>query len=77
LKPFKLKRKKATGASGEALDHKSDFDAQLGMKQRLKSMLVNEQLIPRELIFLGRWVVPSSPNLLMITQMYAHGVRLI
>lgn len=55
LRPFHIKRKNKKSSSKQEpqLDPNS-FEAQQGIKERLKSMLENEELLPRELIFLAR-----------------------
>ncbi|WVQ81633.1 hypothetical protein IAT38_003757 [Cryptococcus sp. DSM 104549] len=51
LRPFQVKK----GGKKEAAEpEKSQFEQQVEMKRRLKTMLENEKLIPRELIFLTR-----------------------
>ncbi|GAA5898139.1 hypothetical protein JCM6882_003335 [Rhodosporidiobolus microsporus] len=52
LRPHKLRKTKAEEeAKGKEV---SRYDQQVGLKERLKTMLENEELIPRELIFVTR-----------------------
>jgi aarF domain-containing kinase len=46
LRPFQVNKKKLD-SKGAPVPVKSDYERQLELKQRLKSMLENEQLIPR------------------------------
>lgn len=51
LKPTTVKKEER---HGEAQQQKSAHQAQNELKERMRTMLENEQLIPRELIFLAR-----------------------
>ncbi|KAI5476275.1 hypothetical protein MNV49_007912 [Pseudohyphozyma bogoriensis] len=61
LRPHKLHHAKLGGAPREGTKQ-STYDAQVGLKARLKDMLENEQLIPRELIFLTRTMRMMQAN---------------
>ncbi|WVQ94794.1 hypothetical protein IAU59_001877 [Kwoniella sp. CBS 9459] len=53
LRPFQVNKHKKGGKKDETPE-KTQYEQQLELKQRMKTMLENEQLIPRELIFLTR-----------------------
>lgn len=72
LRPHKIRKKaseheggaqssQASSGNGES-KQPSTYDAQAGLKDRLRSMLENEQLIPRELIFLTRGMRMMQSN---------------
>lgn len=54
LQPFKMRKKKTLSGQGEFVEHSDTFEQQSAFRTRLKSFLENEQLVPRELIFLTR-----------------------
>lgn len=60
LQPFKMRKSSKDSTSGQTggedgpQPSQSTFEAQSAFKNRLKSFLENEQLVPRELIFLTR-----------------------
>ncbi|GAA6034088.1 hypothetical protein JCM8097_000689 [Rhodosporidiobolus ruineniae] len=54
LRPHKLRRTKAEEAAQKEKKAVSEYEAQVGLKERLKTMLESEELIPRELIFVTR-----------------------
>ncbi|WWC64250.1 uncharacterized protein I303_106859 [Kwoniella dejecticola CBS 10117] len=51
LRPFQVNKNKK---QKEKIPEKSQYEQQVELKERMKKMLENEQLIPRELIFLTR-----------------------
>ncbi|WVF67199.1 hypothetical protein IAT40_001947 [Kwoniella sp. CBS 6097] len=53
LRPFQVNKHKKGGKKDQAPE-KTQYEQQVELKQRMKTMLENEQLIPRELIFLTR-----------------------
>ncbi|GAA97842.1 uncharacterized protein L969DRAFT_52271 [Mixia osmundae IAM 14324] len=60
LKPTRLSRKQPGKKTLQ--ETRSEYEAQLNIKEKLKSMLENEQLIPRELIFLTRTMRMCQAN---------------
>ncbi|ORY56562.1 ABC1 family-domain-containing protein [Leucosporidium creatinivorum] len=57
LRPHKLrdqKKKKQEHGQEENKQEMSSYEKQVGLKERLKTMLKSQELIPRELILLGR-----------------------
>ncbi|WRT68836.1 uncharacterized protein IL334_005817 [Kwoniella shivajii] len=52
LRPFQVNKNKKNGKN--VVPEKSQYEQQVEIKERMKKMLENEQLIPRELIFLTR-----------------------
>lgn len=47
LRPHRLRKNAPPPEPGTEVLAKSQYDAQVGLKERLKTMLENEQLIPR------------------------------
>lgn len=54
LRPFQVSKTNPRLAKDPDAKIKTDFEIQEELKHRIKSMLENEQKIPRELIFVGR-----------------------
>ncbi|EPQ30183.1 uncharacterized protein PFL1_02299 [Pseudozyma flocculosa PF-1] len=54
LRPWSKPKKKGDGEHKGAHAHKSDLELQREMKERLKNFLVHVELLPKELIFVGR-----------------------
>lgn len=54
LRPSQVRKDKYKRHETKVVEEKSQYDQQVELKKRLKTMLENEQLIPRELIFLSR-----------------------
>ncbi|KAK4701819.1 hypothetical protein P7C70_g4411, partial [Phenoliferia sp. Uapishka_3] len=64
LRPHRLRKNRPSPPPepGTHILTQTQYDAQSGLKDRLKTMLENEQLIPRELIFLGRAMRMAQAN---------------
>ncbi|OXB36500.1 aarF domain-containing kinase [Cryptococcus neoformans] len=54
LRPFQVRKDKARPKNDSKPTEEDKYQQQIELKRRLKTMLENEQLIPRELIFLSR-----------------------